>query len=181
MRKLVPTLAIGFFTSAAAVVPAIGSSLWTWSYSATDITATGTFTTVDNPDATGGYLITVIAGARNGQLITGLQPTGTWIPGNEPYAVDNLIYLGPGPQLTKNGFGFSIRDGTYSNPFYADFLPSPGYLEFYSIPASGSSTELPISFAAELVATPEPNIAWLLSGGLAIFGFWRLARRDCSS
>jgi len=70
--------------------------------------------------------------------------------------VDNLVFVGPGPQLTKAGFGFALADGTYSNPFYADFLPTPGYLEFYSMPDSDSSTELAIVFSATQVSTPEP-------------------------
>jgi hypothetical protein len=156
------TLVIGI---TAASVPAYASRLWSWSYSGTNITASGTFTTLDTPNAQGGYLITAISGSRNGKTITALQQTGTWIPGNEPYAVDNLIFPGPGPQLTKNGFGFAIADGTYSNPFYADFLPTPAYLEFYSVPDSGSSTEVPVTFTA--TPTPEPTTFALMLVALA--------------
>jgi len=138
------------------MIPVHASTLWSWHYSGAGITASGKFITVDSPDAQGGYLITAITGARNGETITALQPTGTWIPGNEPYAVDNLVFAGPGPQLTKAGFGFALDDGTYSNPFYADFLPTPRYLEFYSMPDSDSSTELDIDFSATRVSTPEP-------------------------
>ncbi len=99
------------------------------------------------------------------KAITALQQTGTWIPGNEPYAVDNLILPGPGPQLTKQGFGFALADGTYSNPFYADFLPTPAYLEFYSMPDSSSSTELPVTFSATPI--PEPATFALLLAALA--------------
>ena len=148
--------------TAAFAVSVHASTLWSWDYSGDGITASGTLTTLDSPDAQGGYLITAITGARNGQTITALQPTGTWIPGNEPFAVDNLVFPGPGPQLTKAGFGFALADGTYSNPFYADFLPTPGYLEFHSIPDSDSSTELDVSFSATLVSTPEPATFGLL-------------------
>lgn len=141
---------------AAFALPAHASTLWSWNYSGAGITASGTFTTVDTPDAQGGYRITAITGTRNGQTITALQPTGTWIPGNQPYAVDNRVFASPGPQLTKAGFGFALADGTYSNPFYADFLPTPGYLEFYSMPNSDSSTELAVAFSATVVSTPEP-------------------------
>src|SRR4051812_39242416 len=54
----------------------------------------GTFTTVDTPDSAGFYLITGITGVRNGQTISGLQPVGTPIPGNEPFDVDNLVRTG---------------------------------------------------------------------------------------
>jgi hypothetical protein len=131
--------------------------VWKWSYSDVGIAASGTFITVDTPNVNGGYLITAITGTRNGESITALQPTGTPIPGNEPYTVDNLVFGGPGAQLTVHGIGFATSDGNYSNPFYADFLPRPEYLEFYSMPASHSSTELPVVFTATLVSTPEPG------------------------
>ena len=122
------------------------------------------FTATDTPDANGGFLITAITGLRNGITITGLQPTGTAIPGNEPYAVDNLISLGPGPQLTKSGFGFSTADGNFSNPFFADFLPSPEYLEFFSTPPftddgqGPGDSELPVQFNATPVPEPAPFV-----------------------
>jgi hypothetical protein len=150
-------------------VPVHASTLWSWNYSGDGITASGTFTTLDSADPQGGYLITAITGTRNGQTITALQPTGTWIPGNEPYEVDNLVFKGPGPQLTKAGFGFTLADGTYSNPFYADFLPTPEYLEFYSMPNSDSSTELEVAFSATVVSTPEPGTFALLLLSLPLF------------
>lgn len=64
---------------------------WKWDYSGTNITASGTFTTNDTPNDLGFYQISGITGTRNGQTITGLQATGTPIPGNEPFNVDNLI------------------------------------------------------------------------------------------
>jgi hypothetical protein len=84
--------------------------------------------------------------------------------GQRTFAVDNLLFPGPGPQLTKQGFGFALADGTYSNPFFADFLPTPEYLEFYSMPSSGSSTELPVTFAATPI--PEPATPTLVLAAL---------------
>ena len=72
------------------------------------------------------------------------------------------MFAGPGPHLPKAGFGFALAGGSYSNPFYADFLPTPGYLEFYSMPDSDSSTELAVAFSATLVSTPEPATFALL-------------------
>jgi hypothetical protein len=147
-------------------LPIRASILWDWNYSTSGIVAGGTFTTVDTPDANGGYLITAITGTRNGETIIGLQPTGTPIPGNEPFDVDNLIFAGSGPQLTKNGFGFALSDGSFSNPFYADFLPTPAYLEFFSDPPS--STEIEVQFSAAPVSVPEPAGFALACAGLAL-------------
>src|SRR5262249_40501194 len=123
-----------------------GTLTWDWSYSAAGISASGTFTTDDTADGLGFYQIVGITGTRDGVAITGLQPTGTSIPGNEPFTVDNLIRT-TGPQLTGDGFGFSTADGNFANPFFADFLSPQSYLEFYSVPASPpNSTELPITF-----------------------------------
>lgn len=136
------------------------AKLWNWQYMGAGITAAGTFTTVDPPNADGGYLITAIAGTRNGETITSLQPAHTSIPGNEPFEVDNLVFLGPGAQLSGDGFGFATSGGNYSNPFYASFLPVPGYLEFFStppftgMPGPGDS-ELDVQFSATPV--PEPS------------------------
>jgi hypothetical protein len=174
------TLAISILLTTISANCASASSLWTWSYSGAGIGASGTFTTVDTPDASGGYLITAITGTHNGKAITALQPTGTSIPGNEPYTVDNLVFKGTGAQLTSHGFGFATADGNYSNPFYADFLPIPGYLEFYSMPASHSHTELPVVFAATLTSTtPEPGTCALSVAAFALLGLglWRAKRR----
>lgn len=163
-----------FATIALTATPATASKLWNWDYSGSGITAHGTFATVESPNPNGGYLITGITGTRNGKTITGLQAPGTSIPGNEPYTVDNLVFLGPGPQLTSHGFGFAISGRDYSNPFYADFLPTPKYLEFFSMPPFKSGavafdhTELPVQFSATPVPIPEPASYALVFGALAV-------------
>jgi hypothetical protein len=169
-RLVLPSLASVAALSLTAA-QANASLYWNWNYSGNGIIASGTFSTNDIPDALGFYLITAITGARNGETITALQTTGTPIPGNEPFAVDNLVRL-DGPQLTHDGFGYAIAGGTYANPFFADFLSPPGYLEFFSSPpfTGGSGTgdsELPIVFAATLTV-PEPNTWALLLIGLGM-------------
>jgi len=159
------------------MAPACASIVWKWDFSGSGITARGTFTTLERPDAKGGYLIEGITGIRNGTAITGLQTPGTSIPGNEPYTVDDLVFLGPGPQLTSHGFGFSTSDGNYSNPFYAGFLPKPGYLEFFSTPPSGHS-ELPIRFSATPVSIPEPTTCALVFTALALAGFVQRSKQS---
>ncbi|MGF1937045.1 MAG: PEP-CTERM sorting domain-containing protein [Nostoc sp. ChiQUE02] len=137
---------------------------WNWNYSGTGIAANGTFTTNDTPNDLGFYLISEITGTRNGETITGLQATGTPIPGNEPFNVDNLISLNT-VQLTGDGFGYSTSGGNYSSPFFASFLPTPGYLEVFSAPPiipgfenlGLEDSELPISFSATIITVPEPT------------------------
>jgi hypothetical protein len=68
-------------------------------------------------------------GVENGVGITGLQPTGTTIPRNEPYAIDNLVSAVE-PHLTAYGFGFSLANGNYANPFFKD----SSYYQYLSIP-----------------------------------------------
>ena len=155
---------------------------WNWSYSGLGITTSGTFTTDDTPDGAGFYLITGIAGVRNGAPILGLQPAGTPIPGNEPFSVDNLVRL-EFPQLTVHGFGYAIAGGTFSNPFFADFSQPPEYLEFFSAPpftpgvAGPQNSELPIRFSATLAPVPETATWSLLLAGLGMLGLITLCRR----
>jgi hypothetical protein len=128
---------------------------WTWQYTGAGIFASGTLTTNDVANAAGYFQIIAITGSRNGVAIVRLQPTGTAIPGNEPYAVDNLISPN-GQQLTDNGFGFVLADGTFANPFFAHTRAPPIYLEFFSTPrsapdsASATHSELPVTFTAAL-------------------------------
>ncbi|MBS0641873.1 MAG: PEP-CTERM sorting domain-containing protein [Proteobacteria bacterium] len=162
----------------AAAAPARADLTWSWSYAGPGIAATGTFVTDDTPDGAGFYQITDISGQRNGVVITGLQPTGTPIPGNEPYAVDNLVSPAV-PALTGDGFGYAMQDGTYANVFWAEFLPTPGYLEFFSAPliatlAASLTTELPVTFSAILI--PEPASVTLIAAAAAL-GLTRTRRR----
>ena len=166
----------GFVIVTLNIAPASASILWKWNYTGSGITASGSFATLESPNGNGGYLITSITGTRNGKTITGLQAPGTSIPGNEPFTVDDLVFLRPGPQLTSHGFGFSISDGTFSNPFYADFLPTPEYREFFSTPpfTAGTDalghTELPVQFSAAPV--PEPATSVSVLGPLALAFCW---------
>jgi len=137
--------------------------IWNWSYSVDGVDASGTLTTNDIPDDLGFYQITEITGTRNNEIITGLQPTGTSIPGNEPFELDNLISLNP-EQLTSDGFGYSTSGGNFVNVFFASFLQPPGYFEVFSAPplVSGfenfgpEDSELPVSFSAAPINVPEP-------------------------
>ncbi|MBH8565742.1 PEP-CTERM sorting domain-containing protein [Nostoc sp. CENA67] len=160
---------------------------WNWNYSGTGITASGTFITNDTPNDEGFYQITGITGTRNGETITGLQTTGTPIPGNEPFNVDNLISLNS-QQLTGDGFGYSTSGGNYSSPFFASFLPTPGYLEVFSAPPfiegyqnfGPEDSESLISFSATIVNVPEPTSSLSLLA-LATLGAGSALKRNNQS
>jgi hypothetical protein len=163
---------------AAAILPIHGQTakallLWNWSYNGTGVSASGTFTTNDAPDAAGFYQIVGITGTDNGATITGLQPSGTPIPGNEPYAVDNVVSAVE-PRLTVHGFGFSQANGDYANAFYN----GSNYYEYLSVPPyeKGAGPERPVSFSAAIV--PEPSTASLMLAGLVgLIGFGRILNR----
>jgi hypothetical protein len=144
-------------------LPASASLLWDWSYAGDGIAASGTFTTSVSPDPAGYYQISGIAGSRNGDAITGLEPAGSAVPGNEGFPVDNLINASG--QLTANGFGYETGNGNYANPFYADFLTPPAYQEVFTQPASSGFLEAPIQFSASVV--PGITIATVAPGPVA--------------
>jgi hypothetical protein len=87
---------IGIAVMTFAAIPANASILWDWNYSGSGITASGTFTTGDTPDANGAYLITDITGTRNSETITALQPPGTSIPGTSLSLLTILFFPAPG-------------------------------------------------------------------------------------
>ena len=176
-------LALMSVAALAAMTKPATALTWNWTYSGAGIEAGGIFTTVVTPDGSGFYLITGIAGVRNGAAILGLQPTGTPIPGNEPFSVDNLVRL-DSPQLTVHGFGYAIAGGTFSNPFFADFLQPPTYLEFFSAPpftpgvAGPGDSELPIRFSATPASVSQTSTVVLLVAGLGMLRLTtRFARR----
>ncbi len=131
---------------------------WSWSYTAPGITASGTLSTERTPDSAGFYRILAIRGNRNGEVITGLHPTGQAIPGNEPWALDNLISVTPGRQLTTHGLGFALAGGSYVNPFFGANRPQPVYIEVFSAPPlvpdaknmGPEDAERPVTFTARI-------------------------------
>jgi hypothetical protein len=159
---------------------AAASLTWDWSFSLVGSqpvqrVLSGTFTTGDTPDADGFYEITALTGNRLGVAIVSLQPTGTAIPYNTPYPVDNRIRpLHPDGQLTKAGFGYGLANGWFENPFLAIWeLPDLVYYAFLSKPPFGTQTlqteEPQVIFEAS-IRVPEPLSAALLLSGLLVLG-----------
>jgi hypothetical protein len=169
-------------------VQSASALIWDWNYSGTGITASGTFITNDIPDNFGYYLMTGITGQRNGDTITGLFPAGSPIPGNEPFEVDNLIKINP-QQLTGDGFGYSTAGGNFVSPFFASFLPVPGYLEVFSAPPfipgfenfGPEDTELDITFSATIRTVPESSSGIALVAVFGLMGARQFARSKCKS
>jgi len=160
--------------SALTMAPAMADVTWHWSYTGHSIAAAGSLVTADAADADGFHQILSITGNRNGDAIVALIPAGTAIPGNEPYAVDNLIRLdGPG-QLSLKGFGYALASGAYANPYYADFLSPPSHAEVFT-QGGILVSELPVQFSASPV--PEPSTLALGLCGLVALGLWRGTRK----
>jgi hypothetical protein len=142
--------ALSLLLGAALLTGKVQALEWRWSYQGEGIAASGTFVTTDAPDARGFYEITAITGETNGVAIAGLQPQGTAIPGNDGYPVDNLIRTAA-PQLTKNGFGYAMADGTYANPFYGAHFANPDTYAFFSDPKNRRTSEPAVAFTATVV------------------------------
>ncbi len=134
---------------AAFVTPRAEALEWRWSYQGDGVTASGALITKDTPNADGFYEITGIKGEMNGVAITGLQPPGTSIPGNDGYPVDGLVRT-EAPQLSAQGFGYALADGTYANPFYGDHFAPPGVYAFFSDPKNRKTSEPLVKFAATI-------------------------------
>jgi hypothetical protein len=145
MVKILATLAALMVGS----TPAFAQLRWCWRFAASGVSAAGTITTGKHADAEGFYRIVGITGTVDSATVTAMQPTGTAIPGNTGFPVDNLI-RSTAPQLTKHGFGFAGSDGAYHNPFhleqYRDYISRPPY-------ANGKGAEPMIEFRAVSAAS----------------------------
>lgn len=163
----------------AIAAPAQAELYWDFAYTAAGVSASGILITEDVANGSGYYLATGILGQRNGSSITGLQATGTAIPLNEPFEVDNLVRADG--RLTSHGLGFATASGEYANLFRASWLSPPQVVEFASMPSQNSTTEGTVSWifsarTAPLPAVPEPASAALALAGLAVVGGVALRR-----
>jgi len=115
-----------------------------------------------------------ICGKRNGIPITGLWPSGQAIPLNDGYPIDNLVFLHH-PFLTGHGFGFTLADGTFANPFFADFTQPASAVEYFSNPSEpgpSQTLEGPITFLVMAVEERSPMVPLAaLIAGLVLVAF----------
>ncbi|WP_034412735.1 PEP-CTERM sorting domain-containing protein [Derxia gummosa] len=167
LRRLSLALAL---VAGIAAAPAARAATWSWSYTGAGISAGGSLDVSDTADASGFHEILGITGERNGVAITGLWPSGSAIPGNEPFALDNVIRLGSDGQITVHGFGYSLASGAYANPYWADFLAPPVYQEVYTVGTTFVS-ELPVVFSASPV--PEPEAGGMIALGIGLVALLR--------
>lgn len=80
-----------------------------------------------------------------------------------------MLRPGSNSQITKYGFGFSTAGGSCANPYWADWLNPQSTVEVLTTaPYTGITSEVAVSFSAELI--PEPSTIGLLLGGLAMLG-----------
>jgi hypothetical protein len=171
-RRIATLLAgVAGIASLAIATQANASILWSWGYSGSGIEARGTLTTADTPDQDGFYQVLGITGTRNGVAITGLHPTGSAIPGNEPFKVDNIIDADGG--MTSHGIGYGTAAGTYANLFFATWYSPASNVEFFTSPDGSGGydfTELPVTFnLSKMNAVPEPGgLALMAVAGLAL-------------
>ena len=78
--------------------------------SGSGISASGTFTTDETPDANGGYLITAISGARNGVNISGLQSSGNLDPGKRNLSLSmTWCFSAQDPSSPATGSGSPLQ------------------------------------------------------------------------
>jgi hypothetical protein len=145
--KLALSLALG----SALVAFGADASTWRWSYDGAGVSASGTLTTKDTPNADGFYEIAAISGEANGVAISGLQTAGTSVPGNDGYRVDNLVRAEI-PRLTEHGFCYALANGTYANPFYGAHFAKPDYYAFFSDPVNGQTSEPSVAFTAAVIS-----------------------------
>ena len=142
--------------------------LWNWSYSGTNNSGSGTFTT-DSTTSTDpsngpftGYLITSMSGTFDGSSVA-LRPVGTF--GNN----DNLLAVSA-PQVGDWGFSFSNSPGKFQ--FWYDGS------EYQLFSTFTSTLDTGITFSAtETASAPEPAAAILFVPALVLLALFSRYRK----
>ncbi len=136
---------------------------WSFSYSGSSVSASGTFTTA-GPALSPADILS-ISGLRNGVAITGLVPVGT----DPNFIYDNQFTIAQ-PNLTEGGFLYSLAGGGFNTNVY--FFEGD-YFEVFVTPSG--AIETPISWS--VTAVPEPATVLSMLAGLGLLGvYMRKAR-----
>ena len=152
------------------------AAIFPFEYSGGGVSASGVLYGL--PEGNGAYLITAIAGDRNGSPITGLQPTPQNLGSNgnsyfyfndgpgDFISYDNLLSGSQIPKVDSGGLAFDVAGGpvnlySQNGGYYDAILTSPGNFQL-----------TPVSFAI----TPEPSGLSLALAALLGLGVTRRRR-----
>jgi hypothetical protein len=140
---------------------AMADTIWSWSYTGSGVTASGTFTT--SGSATSPESVLSITGTRNGQQILGLVALGL----DSGFLYDNL-FINSAPFFSNPGLLFDVGGGVGHTNLYSigDQLYDFTYAD--SPPGAGVVPGIAVQFTVEAVPEPQPYVLILVS--LAILG-----------
>ena len=165
MRSL---LFAGLVLSVLSTTSAFADTLFNFSFSGTDFSGSGQFTTTMT-STPGEYLITDASGTTNGKAIAGVLPTGG------TFGNDNLLFFNSAANANYfdlDGVTYALINGAQVNLFFQRNQPNEFLLR-----AGGNNFVLEhatISVAPQASAVPEPASLMLLgTGALGLVGAMR--------
>lgn len=172
IRRIAIAVATVFalLTSMAAAPANAGTITWNWSYTGTDVNASGTIVSDDVINGLGGYSIQSISGQRNAIAISGMLGTGGSAQNNGWMSWDNTIFAGG--VLDHVGIAYTTVDLTNVN----DYNNAPN--DYFEYLQGGDIHGIRNVWSAYIQhpdggAVPEIWTFALVLGGLAAMAFVR--------
>ena len=165
MRSLLFT---GLVVSILSTTSAFADTLFNFSFSGTDFSGSGQFTTIATSTA-GEYKITGVTGTTNNKTIAGLEPMSS-----AGFNNDNLLFYNSAVSSTYfdlYGVVYALSTGADVNLFYKN-----GYTEYLLRPGGNAFLldHAAITVAPQASAVPEPESLMLLgTGALGLVGLLR--------
>jgi PEP-CTERM motif len=174
MKRSLLTLS-GITLAAMLVTPAAFADTFTFNFSGSGFTATGTFT-ADATTTPGEFLINDVTGTLNGIAIQSILAPGIYPPSSSgDFPNDNLLFdpLVAGGALDLNGFSFDLANGADFDIFYFlggyDIVTDSNFDTFSlaSLSVTDTTTGVPIVTApvSSSSSVPEPGSFLLLTTG----------------